>query len=162
MSDVSEWGRFALLLRSGPLLPINADVLQLDREAPMTPETATYTSVSDALWLQRENLRTLLYRLVCENLVLTSGSIHWLARADDEVRAAVGGLRAGELVRAAEVDELTRLRELDPDASLAALAASAPEPWGSLLADHRAALRGLVAEVQRVAETNRRLLEERT
>jgi hypothetical protein len=155
-------GRVRAALRSGRLLPINADVLQLDREAPMTPEAAIYTSVSDALWLQRDNLRTLLYRLVCENLVLTSASIRWLALADDEVRAAVERVRAGELVRAAEVNELIRLRGLDPDASLAVLATSAPEPWGSLLADHRTALRALVVEVQRVAETNRRLLEERS
>lgn len=128
----------------------------------MRRETAIYTAVSDALWLQRDNLRTLLYRLVCENLVLASGSIRWLAQADDDVRAEVERLRAGELVRAAEVEELIRLLGLDPDASLAALAAAAPEPWSTLLTDHRTALRSLVVEVQRMADTNRQLLEKRT
>ena len=125
----------------------------------MTQETATYTAVSDALWRQRETLQTLLYRLVCEKLILISGSNRWLARADDEVRAAMNQLRGGELMRAVEVEELTRLRGLDAEASLAELAAASPEPWRTLLTDHRTALRALVFEVQGVAAENRHLLE---
>jgi hypothetical protein len=118
-----------------------------------------YTAVSDALWLQREALQTLLYRLVCEKLVLISGSNRWLARADDEVRAALEHLRTGELLRALEVDELTRTLGLGADASLAELAAAASQPWDTLLSDHREALRALSFEVQSVAEENRQLLE---
>ena len=119
----------------------------------------TYTAVSEALWMQRETLQTLLYRLVCEKLILMSGSDRWLARADDEIRAVLDQLRSGELMRAVEVEELARLRGLDADASLAELAAASPEPWRTLLADHRAALRSLVCDVQGVAEQNRLLLE---
>jgi hypothetical protein len=125
----------------------------------MSPETAGYTAVSDALWLQREALQTLLYRLMCEKLVLTSGSNRWLARADDEVRAALDQLRHSDLLRAIDVDELTRTLGLDADASLAEVAAGAPEPWRTLLTDHRAALRTLAIEVQTVAKENRHLLE---
>jgi hypothetical protein len=125
----------------------------------VTREAATYAAVSDALWLQRETLQTLLYRLVCEKLMLVSRANRWLARADDEVRATLDQLRTGELMRAVEVEELTRLRGLDADASLAELAAASPEPWQTVLADHRAALRTLVFEVQGVAQENRRLLE---
>ncbi len=125
----------------------------------MTRETVVYNAVSNALWLQRETLQTLLFRLVCENLVLTSGSDRWLARADDEVRAAVERLRNGELLRAAEVDELIQLLGLDAAASLGELAAASPEPWDTLLADHRTALRTLAFEIQDVAEENRHLLE---
>jgi hypothetical protein len=129
-------------------------MLQMERGAPMTRETVVYNAASNALWLQRETLQTLLFRLVCEKLVLTSGSHRWLARADDEVHAAVERLRSGELLRAAEVDELVRMLGLDADASLGELAAAAPEPWGTLLADHRAALRTLAFEVQGVADEN--------
>lgn len=125
----------------------------------MTRETAAYTAVSDTLWLQRDTLHTLLYRLVCEKLILMSGSNRWLARADDDIRANLGLLRSGELMRAAEVEELTRLRGLDADASLAELAAASSEPWRTLLTDHRAALRALVLEVASAAEDNRRRLE---
>lgn len=125
----------------------------------MRQETALYTAVSDALWLQRETLQTLLYRLVCEKLVLISGSNRWLARADDEVREALQRLRDGELLRALEVDELTRTLGLGADASLAEIAAGAPEPWGTLLSDHRDALRTITFEVQSVADENRHLLE---
>lgn len=125
----------------------------------MTPETTGFSAVSNALWMQRDALQALLFRLVCEQLILTSGSSRWLAPADDEVRAAVERLRGGEVLRAAEVDELTRLLGLDPDASLADIAAAAPEPWGTLFTDHRTALRALAFEVQSVADENRRLLD---
>jgi hypothetical protein len=134
-------------------------MLQMEREAPMSRKTAVLTAVSDALWMQRETLQTLLYRLVCEKLVLTSGSCHWLPRADDDVRAAVDQLRGGEVIRAAEVEELTRILGLDPDASLADLAAAVPEPWGTLLTDHRTVLRSLAAQVQAVADENQQLLD---
>jgi FlgN protein len=134
-------------------------MLQMERDAAMTTETATYTAVSNSLWMQREALQILLYRLTCEQLVLTSGSTRWLPRADDEVRAAVDLLRGGEVLRAAEVDQLTRLLDLDPDASLGELAEAAPEPWGTMFADHRTALRALAFEVQSVADENRRLLD---
>jgi hypothetical protein len=133
-------------------------MLQMERDAAMTTEPAGYEAVSNALWIQRDALQTLLYRLVCERLILTSGSGRWLACADDEVRAALHQLRTGEVLRAVEVDELTRALGLDPDASLAQLATLAPEPWTSLLTDHRVALRALAFEVQSVADENRRLL----
>jgi hypothetical protein len=134
-------------------------MLQMERDAPMTRETAAYTAVSNALWVQRETLQTLLYRLVSEKLVLISGSTRWLPRADDEVRAAVEQLRGGELMRAAEVEELTRILGLQPDASLAEIAAASQEPWNTLLADHRTALRSLAFEVQAVADENQHLLD---
>jgi FlgN protein len=134
-------------------------MLQMERDASMTRETAAYTAVSNALWVQRETLQTLLYRLVCEKLVLISGSTRWLPQADDQVRDAVEQLRGGELMRAAEVEELTRILVLPADASLAEIAAASPEPWNTLFADHRTALRTLAFEVQAVAEENQHLLD---
>jgi FlgN protein len=137
-------------------------MLQMERDAALknqTTEMAAFNAVSSALWMQREALQTLLYRLTCEQLVLTSGSSRWLARADDEVRSAIDQLRTGEVLRAAEVDQLAVQLGLDADASLAELAEASPEPWGTLFADHRTALRALAFEVQGVADENRRLLD---
>lgn len=136
------------------------DMLQMERDAAMTSAPASYNAVSNALWMQREALEALLFRLVCEQLVLTSGSSRWLARADDEVRAAVERLRGGEVLRAVEVDELTTMLGLDSDASLAELAEAAEEPWATLLGEHRTALRALAFQVQGVADENRQLLDE--
>lgn len=135
-------------------------MLQMERDAAMTSAPASYNAVSNALWTQREALETLLFRLICEQLVLTSGSSRWLARADDEVRAAVERLRGGEVLRAVEVDELTTMLGLDSDASLAELADAAEEPWATLLGEHRTALRALAFQVQGVADENRQLLDE--
>jgi hypothetical protein len=134
-------------------------MLQMERGAAMSRETAGYSAVSDALWMQRSALEKLLFKLVCEQLVLTSGSSRWLAQADDEIRAALERLRSGEVLRTAEVDELARTLGLPADVSLAELADAAPEPWSTLLTDHRAALRALAFEVQGVADENRRLLD---
>lgn len=134
------------------------DMLQ-EREAAMTSDRAVYTAVSDALWLQRDALHTLLYRLVCERLVLTAREGRWLARADDEARAAVDQLRGGEVLRAAEAEELARILALPPGASLGELAAASPEPWRTMLGDHRSALRRLASDVENVADEVARLAQ---
>jgi hypothetical protein len=119
---------------------------------------AAFSAVCDALWIQRGALQDLLYRLVCEQYVLTADAGRFLAKADDEIRAALTAVRTSEVIRAAEVEELTRVLDLDTDASLAMIVAAAPQPWRSLLAEHRSALRALTLEVDTVAEDNRRLL----
>lgn len=134
------------------------DMLQ-EREAVMTSERAVYTALSDTLWLQRDALDTLLYRLVCERLVLAAREGRWLARADDETRAAVDRLRGGEVLRAAEAEELTRILALPGDATLRELAAASPEPWRTMLGDHRSALRRLTSEVESMADEVARLAQ---
>ena len=118
-----------------------------------------YGAVSNALWTQRDLLDRLLYRLVAEQLVLTSGSTRWLAKADDDVRQALDDLRTGEVARAVHVDALVRHFGMEPDASLADLAVGAPDLWADLLTDHRLALRELAFEVQQVSDENQRLLK---
>jgi hypothetical protein len=115
--------------------------------------------VSGVLWAEREALELLLFTLVQEQLILTSGSTRWLHRADAQVRAAVEQLRSGEVVRAAEVEALALAQRLPLETTLAELADSAPEPWPMVLTEHRTALRALVFEVESVASDNRRLLE---
>lgn len=118
-----------------------------------------FATVSNALWMQREALEALLYRLLAEQLVVSSGSTRFLVRADADVQAAIHDVQGGELVRAAETEALIRELGLDSEATLAEIAAVAPEPWTTLFDEHRAALRTLAFEVQAAAAENRRLLD---
>jgi hypothetical protein len=121
--------------------------------------TELYGAVSNALWIQRELLQTLLFRLSTENFVLTSGATRWLAKADDDVQHALDELRSGEVARAVAVDALVRRLELGSDPSLAEIADGAPGMWHDVLTEHRAALRELAFEVHQVTQDNQRLLQ---
>jgi hypothetical protein len=133
-------------------------MLPLERMV-MTDETEMYGAVSNALWLQRELLETLLYRLVAEQLILTSGTTRWLAKADGDVRHALDQLRRGEVARAMHVEALASMTGVGGEPALADLATLAPGMWAEILTDHRAALQELSFEVQRVADENGRLLQ---
>jgi hypothetical protein len=116
-------------------------------------------ALSAVLWLHRGNLETLLFKLVEEQLVVTSGSTRWLNRADAEVLIALERLQEGELLRGVEVESLTAALGLPAEATLAELASAAPEPWATLLDEHRSALRSLAFEIKEVAAENRALLD---
>jgi hypothetical protein len=121
-------------------------------------DSALYGAVANALWRQRDLLEGLLHRLVGERLVLTNGATRWLARADDDVRAALEELRCGEVTRAMEVEALARHLGRNDEMTLADLAAAAPGIWAVLLSEHLSALRQLAFEVQQAADENHRLL----
>lgn len=125
----------------------------------MADVSAMCAAVSATLWLQREALEELLFKLVEEQLVVSTGATRWLHRVDAEVRTSMERVQSGEVMRAAEVQALSTALDLDDDASLAELADAASEPWSTLLHEHRAALRDLAFEVKGVAAENSRLLE---
>ena len=118
-----------------------------------------FAELSGALWRQRENLETLLFRLVAEQSIVSGGQLRWLARADDDVRRAVEALRLGEVMRAIVVEQVANAVGLGSDATLAVIAERAPEPWCTLLAEHRTALRELTLLVQGLTAENLRLLD---
>lgn len=126
--------------------------------APAEQAADTLAGISALLWDERDLLGHLLFKLVEERLVLTSGQTRWLAKADDELRAAAADLQGVELLRAAGVDALSRHLGVPIGTTLRGLAEQAPEPWSSILTAHREALRDLVAEIETVAEQNRELL----
>jgi hypothetical protein len=64
-------------------------------------------------------------------------------------------LRLTEVTRAMEVGALACDLGLPSNSSLAALAQTAPSPWGELFLAHRAAFKTLTDEISRVAEANR-------
>lgn len=62
---------------------------------------------------------------------------------DAQLRAAATRLSELELLRAMESELLAETLGVPPTASLLELAAAAPEPWSTILADHRGALLAL-------------------
>ncbi len=118
----------------------------------------TIADLAALLWREREILEDLLFRLVEQQLILSSGAARWLPKADQEVRTAADTLQEHEVGRAAEVNELVRHYALPGDTSLRELAAFAPDPWPLVLLEHREALRLLALEIDQATDENRRLL----
>lgn len=110
------------------------------------------------LWQERELLEDLLYALVQQHHILAAGQARWLPRADASVSAAARAVRGHEVLRAIEVENLVSMLALPATASLLEIADAAGEPWGTLLHDHRTALRTLAAEIEQVTAENRALL----
>jgi hypothetical protein len=114
--------------------------------------------LASILWRQRESMELLLFKLEEEQLVLASGRNRWLAHATREVEMVLDRIRQTEVLRALHADAAAGALGLSPNSSLASLGAAAPEPWRSLLRDHRAAFLQLTAEINALAEVNRDLL----
>ncbi|SOD71349.1 FlgN protein [Jatrophihabitans sp. GAS493] len=118
----------------------------------------SYSAVSSMLWRERELLDLLLFKLTEERLILTDGATRWLAHANREVETVLGELRGIEVLRAAEVDHLAEGLGLLSAPTLSSIIDGSPEPWQTLLAEHRSALAGLVAEVRAITAENHQLL----
>lgn len=110
------------------------------------------------LWRERELLETLLYRLEVEQLVLTSGRSSWLARATRDVEGVLETLRETEVLRAVAADEAAEQAGLSTHSSLRELADAAPEPWRSMLHEHRDAFASVTRRLTETADTNRDLI----
>jgi hypothetical protein len=111
----------------------------------MTPAEPDQTSelgeVASTLWLLRELLDNLLFKLAVTRLVLDSGHNHWLTNATRELDTALHEVHTTEVLRASQTDALARNLGLPSGTTLARLAQAAPQPWTTLLHEHRDALR---------------------
>ncbi|MFS3127079.1 flagellar protein FlgN [Nocardioides sp. Bht2] len=110
------------------------------------------------LWRERELLETLLFKLETEQLILASARTRWLGRASAEVEEVVQQIRETEVLRATASDEAAEGVGLAASASLLALAEAAPEPWATIMVEHRQAFVTLTAEVNALAGSNRELI----
>lgn len=110
------------------------------------------------LWRERELLDTLLYRLEVEQLVLAGGRTHHLARAARDVESTLEDLRCTEVLRAVAADEAAADVGLAPNPALRALAEASPEPWRTMLLEHRQAFTTLSQKITEMAEANRDLI----
>lgn len=115
-------------------------------------EMTALGDVASTLWRLRELLDTLLFKVVVQRLVLDSGQTRWLVNATRELAAALHEVQAAEVLRAAKVDRLADRLGVAVGSTLAELADAAPEPWATVLHEHRDALRVLVADVDAAAE----------
>ncbi|MBS42947.1 MAG: flagellar biosynthesis protein FlgN [Nocardioides sp.] len=114
--------------------------------------------LGQVLWQERELLDTLHYRLEVEQLVLASGRSHHLMRAARDVDAVLTTLRETEVLRAVAADAAAEELGLAPSPSLRELAEASPEPWRTILDEHRQAFSRVTEQISAMADTNRELL----
>jgi hypothetical protein len=110
------------------------------------------------LWRERELLELLAYKLELEQLVLASGRTRWLANATREVEEVLETLRETEVLRAVAADEVAEELGLPAGSTLSTLAEAAPEPWQSILQDHRTAFLTATREISELSESSRGLI----
>jgi hypothetical protein len=110
------------------------------------------------LWRERELLELLAFKLEIERMVLSAGRTRWLPNVTREVEDVLATIRETEVLRAVAADEAAAELGLDPDPSLGQLAAAAPEPWHSILLEHRDAFLAAAREIADLSEDNKGLL----
>jgi hypothetical protein len=117
-----------------------------------------FAEVSTMLWRERDALQLLLFKLIEEQLIVSSGRTRWLPQANEEIEFALEQLRGTEVLRAAETDAIAEELGLPIPATLTQLEEAADEPWATLYGEHRRALLELITEVGQVTAENRKLL----
>jgi hypothetical protein len=118
-----------------------------------------FQEVSSLLWKERNALELLLFKLVEEQLIISAAQTRWLSHADREIEVVLEDLRATEVLRALAVDSLAEeAGHAGTPLTLRELADLAPEPWATMLLDHRKALQDLIASVEQVKNDNRGML----
>jgi hypothetical protein len=100
--------------------------------------TDHFAALCAALWAERDVLQRIAGAIVVERI---TGS------ADQPASGVLDRLAMQDVLRAAMVESLAASSALPVSATLPALVAAAPEPWSTMLADHGAALRDLLADV---------------
>ena len=120
--------------------------------------TEALSAVCNLLWEERTVLEHVLFKLVEQQLVLDAGQTRWLVAANAEVEQAGRQLSGNEVLRSVEVDALAELLGLSAGATLTELIEVAPEPWSSMLVEHRDQLRQLTRELEAAIEHNQMLL----
>lgn len=127
-------------------------------DATLPPADPELGALADAIWAQRDTLEQLAFKLVALRLVLGADLRRYVGRCLDEVAAAADRAGRAELARAAALDVVADAWGRPTDAlTLTEVAERAPEPWASMLEEHRDHLRALVAEVELTASDNARL-----
>jgi hypothetical protein len=138
---------------------VSADgIADLKRPEKAEGDPMGLPDLSSILWREREMLELLLFKMEEEQLVLAAGRTRWLAHATREVELVLEQIRQAEVLRAAEVEVVAAEQKLGSNPSLANLAESVPEPWSTMLKEHRKAFMALAAEISALAEANRDLL----
>lgn len=115
--------------------------------------------LSALLWRQRELLDVLTFKLVEEQLLLTSGESRWISHGTHEVEQVIQRLNAAVLAVSVESAKVAHAWGLPEDSGLRALAAGAPDgPWGDLLASHLEAMTKQTDYIARLRDANSQFL----
>lgn len=121
--------------------------------------TMAIHELSALLWRERELLDVLTFKLEEEQLLLTSGKSRWLPHGTREVEQVLGHLAQASLARTIEAAVVAEVWGLPTDASLAELAAAAPEgAWAEILTAHLAALTRQTALIKELRDSNEQYL----
>ena len=118
----------------------------------------TFNEVSNILWRERQLLELLLFKLEEEQLILAAGRSRWLAHATREVETVLEEIKRVDVARAAQVEDLALSLGMAQSISLRELGEQAPEPWKTVLQDHRDAFITATEEITALAKDNRELL----
>jgi hypothetical protein len=114
--------------------------------------------VSQTLWRERQLLDLLVCKLEVEQLVLAAGRTRWLPAVTREVEYVLAEVKQVELLRAVLIDAVAAQLGLQPGCTLRELAEAAPNPWDTILEQHRIAFLTTSEELRAVARINRDLL----
>lgn len=115
-------------------------------------------NLSSLLWHERELLDMLTFKLVEEQLLLKAGASKWLHHASLEVAQVVKKLAQAGLARTVATSAVAIEWGVAEDATLAQLAAAAPEPWDDLLRSHLDAMSGQTAAIKQLRDDNEQFL----
>lgn len=114
--------------------------------------------LSQILWLERELLHDLLFRLEEEQMMLASGRTRWLVKAARDVENVLQAIRETEVLRSVAADQAAASIGMGHNPSLRALAEAVDEPWQSILLDHHEAFVAATQEIVALADANRVLI----
>jgi FlgN protein len=113
--------------------------------------------LSHQLWVLRELLEQLVFKLEVQSRLLSAGRVRWLPFIAAEVDAVIDAICQLEDERATASERVARQVGAPAGASLTDLAARLAEPWGPLLRQHRIHLLSLQGEVEETAQANHEL-----
>jgi len=116
------------------------------------------SDLADAVMCERLALADLSAWLEIEDLVVRQGDDRHVSRVTRRVGEAFAALRTSSLARAVAGDRAAAALGLPPASTLAELAGAAPEPWRSMLVEHRAAMRTSTRQVSTLVVESREVL----
>lgn len=115
-------------------------------------------NLSSLLWLERDLLDLLTFKLEEEQLLLTAGKSKWLQHASLEVEQVVTRLREAGLARTVAGSAVAIEWGIAEDATLSQLAAAAPAPWNELLQAHLDAMTAQTTQIKALRDENEQFL----
>lgn len=117
------------------------------------------SDLSAGLWRIQELLELLTYKLEVQQVLIETGRARWMGRSTREIDIVLQEMRETELMRAVDAGPVCDALGLPADTPLSEIAAAAPVPWDSVLAEHRATLTKATSELAALSRSNGDMLE---